>query len=204
MKEGNLDRNMAWIAGAVGISFFLHTAASVLVAHADKRIGTTLSAFLLIVAGLLISLLNVGLYNHLRKTNETIALWLLIISSFAAFGSIAHGGYDLAIATSKTPNDVLDIGGNPNATDPFGMLTFGLTGIAVAGWTWLKGKEESYHPDFLRLGYSLAILLFMLFAGRLLGLDPEGWIVVGLVALTGMILHPAWYIWLGRHWKDWT
>lgn len=205
MRQGNLDRNMARIAVAVGVSLFLHTVASLVVTHhADKWIGATLSALLLVVTGLLISFLNVGLYNHLRKANETIALWLLIISSFAAFGSVAHGGYDLAIATSRSPNDVLDIGGKPNATDPFGMLTFGLTGIAVAGWTWLKGKEEAYHPDFLRLGYSLAILLLLLFVGRLTGLDPNGWLVTGLVAVTGLILSPAWYIWLGKHWKDWT
>jgi hypothetical protein len=204
MKDGELDRNMAWVAVAVGVTLFLHSAASLVLVHADKRLGGALSALLLLIAGMLISLLNVGLYNHLREVHETFALWLLIIGSFTAFGLVAHGGYDLAVSTQQTPDKVLDTSGEPHAVDPFGMLTFGLTGITVAGWTWLKGKSNDYHSGFVRLGYTLAVLLAFIFLGRLLVLDPEGGIMLGLLAITGLALHPAWYLWLGRHWKDWT
>ena len=47
------------------------------------------------------------------------------------------------------------------------------------------------------LGYLSAVLLIILYVGRLVILDPANPIILGPALLNGFVVNPAWYIWLG-------
>jgi len=47
------------------------------------------------------------------------------------------------------------------------------------------------------LGYALAILLVVIYLGRLIILSPTNPVVAVLIVVTGFIVNPAWYIGLG-------
>ena len=47
------------------------------------------------------------------------------------------------------------------------------------------------------LGYVLAVLFLMLYLGRLLILSPAHPVMIVLTLLSGFLIGPAWYGWLG-------
>jgi hypothetical protein len=85
----------------------------------------------------------------------------------------------------------------PSAVDPRGLLTFGLTGLGVFIIAWLMGRSKQFPQGLSYWGYLLAILLVLLYLGRLIILDPKNPIVAVDALLSGLIVHPVWYLWLG-------
>jgi hypothetical protein len=47
------------------------------------------------------------------------------------------------------------------------------------------------------LGYVLGALLMLLYVLRLVVLDASNPVLLAVAALSGFVLNPAWYIWLG-------
>ena len=47
------------------------------------------------------------------------------------------------------------------------------------------------------LTYALAILLVVLFTGRLIILDTRNPLIIVVGSLSGFIVNPLWYLWLG-------
>jgi hypothetical protein len=65
----------------------------------------------------------------------------------------------------------------------------------VVAWLMLRGAQFPRGLGYL--GYGLAVLLVLLYLGRLIVLEPTNLAIVVPVLLTGFILSPAWYVWLG-------
>jgi hypothetical protein len=59
-------------------------------------INEPLSSFCLLVNGLLATAVVVALYERLRTTDSSFALWALLLGLAGGIGSALHGGYDLA------------------------------------------------------------------------------------------------------------
>jgi hypothetical protein len=148
---------------------------------------------LLTLNGVLGTLVMTALYERVRA-HGVAALWAWSLGSVAALGAAIHGGYDLAnmLHPPATLNPDL-----PSPIDPRGLLTFGLAGIAMFAFAWLGARQPDFPKGLAHLGYLLAALLVMIYLGRLLLLDPAHPLLLAPVLLTGFLVNPVWYIWLG-------
>ncbi len=153
-----------------------------------------LSALFLMAGGLLSSVVFVALYKRLRETDPPFALWALLLGFAAALASAAHGGYDLANVINPPTVAVPDL---PSGIDPRGLATFGLAGVAVFVVGWLMGRSGDFPKGLGYLGYLLGVFLVIVYLGRLIVLSPASPLVLGPAAVTGFLLNPVWYIWLG-------
>ena len=59
------------------------------------------------------------------------------------------------------------------------------------------GRGGRFPSSFRLLTVVLGILLVVIYLGRLIVLTPSNPLVLVPAALTGFILNPIWYIWLG-------
>ena len=112
----------------------------------------------------------------------------------AAFGSTIHGGYDLANALNPPSTPNVDL---PSQVDPRGLLTFGVAGLALVVISWLITSSGRLPRGLGYLGYLSAVLLIVLYLGRLIILSPASPIILGPALLNGFIVSPIWYVWLG-------
>jgi len=155
-----------------------------------------LSAVFLLAGGLLSLVALVALFNRLAEADAGFALLGLMLAGVSALGAAIHGAYDLANAIHP-PVEAAGAAGLPNAIDPRGFLTFGLAGLAVLVAAVLMGRGGRF-PTLLRLlTFVLGLLLLIIYLGRLIVLDPTSPLILAPAALTGFILNPVWYIWLG-------
>jgi hypothetical protein len=53
------------------------------------------------------------------------------------------------------------------------------------------------------VGYVAALLLLILYLGRLIVLDATSPVVMVPAVLSGFAANPTWYIWLGLEWYIW-
>lgn len=155
--------------------------------------NSLLSGLALMLGGLLTTAVMVALYERLRQADPAFALWALLLGTVGTLGTALHGGYDLANALQ--PPDVLP--SLPSEVDPRGLSTFGLTGLAIVAIAWLIGRSGQFPRGLGYLGYLLAILTFTLYLGRLIVLDPANPAIAVPALLTGFVVNPAWYAWLG-------
>jgi hypothetical protein len=162
-----------------------------------------LGAFL-VVGGLLTTLVFVALYEHLRASESGFATLALVLGAVAALGSAFHGGYDLANAIHPeflaSPGAAAASPDLPSQVDPRGLSTFGLAGAAILLFSWLivrTGRQvEGRLPQALGyLGCLLGVLLVVIYLGRLIVFHPTP--LLAPAAITGLIINPVWYIWLG-------
>src|SRR5581483_5299026 len=174
----------ALLAGGTG---FLYALAFVILRN------DLLCALFLLLGGLCATVALVGVYERLRATDASFALLALLVSVVGALGATIHGGYDLA-NTLHRPATVPAL---PNAIDPRGLLTFGLTGLGVFVIAWLMGRSGSFPNRLQLVGYGLAILLVALYLSRLIILEAANPLVVVLAVLSGFVANPVWYVWLG-------
>ncbi|MGZ6366194.1 MAG: hypothetical protein ACXWPS_09515 [Ktedonobacteraceae bacterium] len=155
-----------------------------------------LIALFLMLGGVFSTAVLVAVYNRLKETDATFALWALFLSIAGAFGAIIHGGYDLANAINPTAAN-LALANLPSAIDPRGLLTFGVAGLGVFVIAWLMGRGGQFPRGLSYWGYLLAVLLVVLYLGRLIILDPKNPIVLVAALLSGFIVNPVWYVWVG-------
>jgi hypothetical protein len=81
--------------------------------------------------------------------------------------------------------------------DPRGLLTFGFAGIGLFVFSWLILQSASFSKNFGYLGYLSAILMVILYLGRLIILQATSPVIVIPALLEGFLINPIWYIWLG-------
>jgi hypothetical protein len=184
----SFERFAGWTAVLAGISGFLYSIAFI-VLQSDL-----LSALFLMLGGLFSTSALAGLYQRLRGTESGFALLGFLLSLSAALGSAIHGGYDLAnvLHPPATTNT-----GLPNPIDPRGLLTFGVAGLGLFTLSWLISQEGTFPKGLANLGYLSAILMIILYLGRLIIFQATSPVIVIPALLEGFIVNPIWYIWLG-------
>jgi hypothetical protein len=151
--------------------------------------------FLLMVGGLLSIPVMVALYQRLRQTDAGFAMLALLLGLAGAVGSAVHGGYDLANVIRPVqgapPSEL------PNPIDPRGLLTFGFLALALLVVSWLIVHGGRLPRGLGSLGYVSAVLLLVIFLGRLIAFDPTNPILLVAALLAGLVVNPTWWIWLG-------
>jgi hypothetical protein len=175
----------AVLAGVVGLLY----AVAFVVLRSDA-----LSALFLLLGGLLSSSALVALYRGLRSTDPGFALWGVVLALAGAIGALLHGGYDLANALHPPATANVDL---PSQVDPRGLATFGIGGLGLLVLALLMLRGGPWPRGLGGLGVVLAVLLIVLYAARLIVLDPTSPLVLGPAALVGFVLNPLWYLWLG-------
>jgi hypothetical protein len=96
MEGRSFERFGAVCAALAGVAGFGYSTAFVVYLHNGARGAVYADSLLLIVGGLLSTVTFVALYGRVRKTDEGFALVGLALAVAAAYGSVMHGGYDLA------------------------------------------------------------------------------------------------------------
>lgn len=194
MQSASYERFAGVCAILAGISGFLYALAFIIIQQSAPALGALLSALFLLLLGLVSSAAQVGVYGRLRDAAPLLALWALILAMVAAFGSAVHGGYDLANALNPPSTPIVDL---PSQIDPRGLLTFGVAGLALLVISWIIIGSGRLPRGLGYLGYFSAVLLVVLYLGRLIILSPSSPIILGPAVLNGFIVSPIWYVWLG-------
>jgi hypothetical protein len=194
-RSVSFEKLAGMMAILAGIVHFLYAVAFVIISRSAPETGVLLSAIFLLVGGLLSMPALNGAYQRLQTSDPAFALYALLLTSVGTLGAAIHGGYDLANLLNPPASAPADL---PSQIDPRGLLTFGVMGIGLLVIAWLIGRSEEFPPGLRYLGYALAILFLVIYLARLIILDPGNPILLWPVLATGFVVHPAWYIWLGR------
>jgi hypothetical protein len=174
----------AYLAAIAGLAY---SVAFVATTDDDTRFGEGLEGAFLLAGGLLAVAVFAALHELVRERDAGFALLALLLGVGGGFGAAIHGAYQLALAVEG--NEALDL---PNAVDPRGFLTFGVTGAAVALFALLlEGRLRI-------LGLVFAALLGILWIGRLVGGDADDAALLAPAALAGLVANPLWYGLVGR------
>ena len=184
----SFEKFAGWGAILAGLSGFLYSISFIVLRN------DLLSALFLMLGGLFSTSALAALYQRLRGTENGFALLGLLLSLSAVLGSAIHGGYDLANALHPPASSTA----GPNAVDPRGLLTFGVSGLGIFLVSWLMTQDIKFPKGLAYLGYLSAILMIILYLGRLIIVQATSPVIVIPALLEGFIVNPLWYIWLGR------
>ena len=191
MKTTSFDRYAGLAAMLAAVVGLLYSVSFVILQNG------LFSALCLLLGGLLSLAALVGLFQHLGKVDSQSATLGLILAAVGALGATIHGGYDLA-NTILPPGELTGAVANlPSSIDPRGMLTFGVAGLAVLLAGLLMRSSPRFSRGFTLLTFVLGALLIIVYLGRLVVLTPSSPLVLLPAAVTGFIVNPLWYLWLG-------
>jgi hypothetical protein len=193
-NERAFERFAGMCAMIVGVGGLAYAITFVTVLRDAGRVAVGANATFLLVGGLLSSAVFVGVYRRLRQASPSFALWALLLAELGAAGAAIHGGYNLANAVHPPG---IGTGALPNSVDPRGLLSFAVASIATLVFALLIVRSERLPRMLGYLGIISAALLLGLYLGRLLILNPRNPVLLGIVVLSGFLVNPAWYIWLG-------
>ena len=198
MRRGNRGSSFSWLAPycaiGSGVGGFLYSVAFVLIARPSPKLGAGLSWVLLMIGGLLATVVMVALFDRLREVDRNVALLALLFATFGALGSVIHGGYEVANLTHPPASTAPDL---PSPIDPRGLVTFGFAGLGLLGFASLMQRSPVFPAGLGTLGLVTGAAMIAVYLGRLIIFSASNPVVLLLAGLTGFILAPAWYIWLG-------
>ncbi len=160
-------------------------------------LGLALASLLLVLGGILSTIALVALYQHVRETDTGFATLALIIGVFGAFGGATHGAYDLANQLHPPTQNLPALADLPSQVDPRGIATFGLAGIGLVLFAWLMSQGKTFPTRLAQLGYLAGVLNILIYLARLIILDAMNPVILLVAAVTGLIVNPAFFIWLG-------
>src|SRR5690348_1973852 len=100
-EPASFERFAGYSAIAVGVVGLVYSLAFVVLK------APWIYSLCLLVGGVLTTAVLVAVYNRLRETDPSTALWGLLLGVAGAVGSALHGAYDLANAINAPKTDVL-------------------------------------------------------------------------------------------------
>jgi hypothetical protein len=181
-------------AYAVAAGGMAYAISFVVAVKADSGVAQAVSSLLLLLGGVLSTAVLAALYQRVREAEPGFALWGLLLAAIGVLGSAIHGGFDLAVKI----HPAFDVPGVPNEVDPRGLLTFGVTGLGLLILSWVIRRDNGLPGGLGTLGMALGVLLVGIYVTRLYILDPNNLFLLGVAGVTGVVVHPVWFVWLGR------
>ena len=188
------SRTAGSVAIALGAGGFAYSTSFVLYLHSGSTGAAKLAALLLSGGGVLSLVVLVALYERLRATDPFVALLALVFGAAGAAGSAIHGAYDLA--NFLHPPGVANAN-LPNAVDPRGLMTFAFAGAALLLMAWLIMRGAGLPKALGSLGIAGGVLLILIYVGRLTILNPKNPALLTIAVVSGFVVNPAWFVWLG-------
>ena len=153
-----------------------------------------LSSACLLLGAIASTVVFVALQARVGTISPPAAQWALLAATLGALGAMAHGGFDLANALHPPAGANPDL---PNAVDPRGLLTFGLSGLGTLAFAALLLRDRRTPRALGWLGVLSALLSIALYLGRLVVLDPANALIAIPAVAEGFVVNPVWYAWLG-------
>ena len=197
MRSAAFDRFGGNCAIALGIGGFVYATLFAIIV-ADENAPTWVSGLwltFLLVGGLLTTVVTVALYQRLRETDDGFALWALLLGFAAAVGGLVHAAYQLIPIANPSP--LLIVPATP--ADPLGILRFGIAGITLLILAVLIVRSGQFPRSLGYLAYFGGAVLVFIYLGRLFDfITPTNKITLIPPFLYGFIVHPIFYVWLGR------
>jgi hypothetical protein len=143
-----------------------------------------------LVGALLSTPVAVALYLRLRATDRALALLAFLFGFVAALGQFENSSLTLA----------KEVGGLVGeSSDPAGHFRFGVLGLSLLIIGWLIVQGGSLPRRLGSLAFAGGVLLVLTYLGRLTGvIDPATKITTLPPLLYGVVVHPVFYVWLGR------
>jgi len=182
----------ALAAAAAGLTFTV--AFSVVVREGDRR-AKWVSAVALAGGGLVTVPVLIALYALLREREPEFAFLGVLLGTVGALATTAHGAFDVA-GLSKTVEP--DLSSVPNFVDPRGFATFGLTALALLVFGVIGLRTGGLDRKVARIAVLAALLLVVLYVGRLTVLDPEANVIKATALISGLIVNPAFFLLFAR------
>lgn len=189
------QRFAGYCAIATGIGGFIYSVAFVLVTRINSNVGLGLSWVILLIGALLAMPVLLALYEHLRQLEPPVALLALLFAMVGFFGAIMHAGYEIANIVHLGASPASNL---PSQVDPRGLLTFGITGLGLLLFAWLMGRGARYPGGLSRWGMLTGVLMIVVYLARLTLYSPTNPLVLVGAGLTGFIVSPIFFVWLGR------
>jgi hypothetical protein len=175
----------AYLTAVAGVAYSI---VFVVTRDDDTRFGEGLEGSVLLAGGVLAVVVTSALYERVRAQDPGFALLALLLGAAGGFGAAIHGAYQLALAAAGTLEESV----TPNPVDPRGFLTLAVTAAAVTLFAGLIGGR------IRQVGFVFAVLLVILWVGRLGGADSDDAVLFGPAALAGLGANPLWYVLVGR------
>lgn len=191
MKSPPFERFAGASSILAGVAGFLYALSFIILRD------VLLSAIFLTLLGAIAIAGLLAVYFRLRETDSAFALFALLFMLVGAIGSSIHGGYDLANAVNPPTAALQQNATLPSQVDPRGLATFGFGGVGLFVAAWLIVRGGQFAKGLGYVGYVSAILLLVLYFGRLIILDPSNPIIAYSALVNGFIVSPVLYIWLG-------
>lgn len=193
MERVSFERVAGGAALAVGIGGILYSIVFLLYVYNGSSAALRVSDALLVGGALLSTGVLVAVYERVRPANPSFAMWALVLGLGGAFGAAIHGGYNLAL-------EVKAVGDPPlytNPVDPRGLMTFGVTGLAFALFSVLIARSGALPRPIGYIGLAAGALFVVVYLGRLIIYNPKNPLVLTAAVLSGFVLNPAWFGWVG-------
>ena len=185
-------------AVAVAVGGLIYSISFMTYLKTGRLAAAKVATFLLFGGGILVLAVLIAVYGRLREVDPSFALWALALGLVAAAASSIHGAYDLANFAKHPVGAPAGLASLPNAVDPRGVMTFGVSGLATLVAAWLILQGAAFPKRLGQLGIVTGLLLIVVYLGRLIILNPKNPVVLTAAILTGFILSPLWFVWLGR------
>jgi hypothetical protein len=196
MRDTSFQQLGAACAILAGVTGFLYAVAFLIVSRASPDAGRLWSGVFLLAGGILSLGALIALYERLRRVSEGAALWALLLGVAGVLGAAVHGGYDLAVAIHPSAAGG-ETANAPSPIDPRGLLTFGVTGLALFIDGALIAGGASLPRGLSSIAYLQGALLLVLYLARLIVLAPSSPAVAVPAILAGFVTGPVWYVSLG-------
>ena len=181
----------SYLTAAAG---FLYTITFYWLNHSNSHAAALLNNKFLLLAGLFGIAVFLQLFIDLRETNLGLAAWALTLGILGLAGSLIHGGYGLATTISAPAGAAAAV----NPVDPRGLLTFGLTGLALVAFGYLMAKNSRYGTNLAYLAKLVGVLLLAIYILRLWSPDSATTLYKDIGAVVGLVLAPILYIKLSQ------
>jgi len=187
------DRSFARFGGLAAILLALTSWAAVLayaalVPPGGSPLGPQIFRFLYALVAFWALVAIVAVYYRVRSVGEAWAFFATLVGVTASVGTMVTAMYEVANLRQNPPL------GGASATDPLGIMSFGLTGLWFLVANLLLWRTRT--PRVLALlGFVAAADLF---AGFVAGLSENGGVVYLTSLIAGAIGGPIYWLWLGR------
>jgi hypothetical protein len=187
------DRSFVRFGGLAAIVLALTSwaaviAYAVLVQPGDARLGLQIFRFLYALIAFWALFAVVAVYYRVRGVGEAWSFFATLIGVAASVGTMVSAMYEVANLRQNPPLAGI------SATDPLGVMSFGLTGL----WFLIANRLLWRTPTprvLVLLGFVAAADLFV---GFIASLSENGGIVYLASLIAGAIGGPIYWLWLGR------
>jgi hypothetical protein len=193
MERVSFERVAGGAAVAVGLGGILYSVAFLQYLYNGSTAALRVSDALLVGGALLSTGVLIAVYERVRPANPSFALWALVLGLGGAFGAAIHGGYNLAL-------EVKAVGDPPLYTsivDPRGLMTFGVTGLALGLFSVLIARSGAFPRPIGYVGLVAAALFLIVYFGRLIIYNAKNPLVLTAAVVSGFVLNPVWFAWVG-------